>query len=101
MADSLEPVEAPQETENVVIMEYSPFANYILKAVTILLPEEDVVPPALASAMEDRSNQECIKKFMSDPQIQALYIQRSCSKGKLSWVTSPKIYNISLLPLAL
>lgn len=82
MGDSLETTEQTTDAHNVVIMDYSAFANYIVKAVTILLPEEDVVPPALTNAMDDRGNQECIKKFMSDPQIQALYIQRSCSKGK-------------------
>lgn len=70
------------DTESVAIMDYDGFTNYIRKAVTILLPEEDVVPVPLNAALDDPSNQECIRKFLSDPQTQALYIQRSCFKGK-------------------
>lgn len=83
MNDSLEIQDTSVETQNVSIVDYGAFANYIRKAATILLPEEDAVPPALNIALEDKANQDCIKKFLSDSQVQALYIQRSCSKGKL------------------
>jgi len=83
MADSLETADGTVEVQNVAIVEYGAFANYLRKAVTILLPEEDAVPPALNCALEDRANQDCIRKFLSDSQVNALYIQRSCSKGKI------------------
>lgn len=83
MGDSLEPAGDPSvEAQNVAIVEFGAFANYLRKAATILLPEEDAVPPALNVALEDRGNQECIAKFLSDPQVPALYVQRSCTKGK-------------------
>ncbi|XP_055846761.1 dynein heavy chain, cytoplasmic isoform X3 [Episyrphus balteatus] len=82
MGDSLENTEAPVDNVSVTIVDYGAFANYIRKAVTILLPEEDVVPPALNVALEDTNNQDCIKKFLSDPQVQALYIQRNCLKDE-------------------
>lgn len=81
MGDSLEGSENTSDAQNVAIVEFSAFANYIRKAVTILLPEEDIVPPALNAALEDRNNQDCIQKFLSDPQVTTLYIQRSSSKG--------------------
>lgn len=89
MGDSLEatvgsmgsdPPPSVVDAESVSIMDYDGFTNYIRKAVTILLPEEDVVPVPLNAALDDSSNQECIRKFLSDPQTQALYIQRSCFK---------------------
>lgn len=80
MGDSLEP--ATDAAQNVAIVEFGAFANYLRKAATILLPEEDAVPPALNVALEDRGNQECISKFLSDAQVPALYVQRSCTKGK-------------------
>ncbi|XP_005182290.1 dynein heavy chain, cytoplasmic isoform X3 [Musca domestica] len=81
MGDSLEnPDTSVEAVQNVTIVDYGAFANYIRKAVTILLPEEDVVPPALNVALEDPDNQDKIKKFLSDPQVQALYIQRNCLK---------------------
>lgn len=84
MGDSLENQDTSVETQNVAVVDYGEFANYILKAASILLPEEDIhaVPPALAAALEEKVNQDCIRKFLSDPQIPALYVQRSCSKGK-------------------
>ncbi|XP_038118676.1 dynein heavy chain, cytoplasmic isoform X2 [Culex quinquefasciatus] len=68
------------DAESVAIMDYDGFTNYIRKAVTILLPEEDVVPVPLNAALDEPDNQECIRKFLADPQTQALYIQRSCFK---------------------
>lgn len=83
MGDSLEPAgDVSVDAQNVAIVEFGAFANYLRKAATILLPEEDAVPPALNVALEDRGNQDCISKFLSDPQVPALYIQRSCTKGK-------------------
>lgn len=82
MGDSLENPDSSVETQNVQIVDYGEFANYIRKAATILLPEEDATAPALNVALEDKNNQDCIKKFLSDPQIPALYVQRNSSKGK-------------------
>lgn len=78
---SMEQTDSSVEAQNVAIVDYAEFANYIRKAATILLPEEDVTAPALNVALDDRVNQDCIKKFLSDSQIQALYIQRTSSKG--------------------
>lgn len=81
MGDSLEAT-ADSDAQTLAIVDYGAFTNYLRKAATILLPEEDAVPPALNVALEDRGNQDCIKKFLSDPQVPALYIQRSCTKGE-------------------
>jgi dynein heavy chain 1 len=83
MGDSLEGGgEGPPVTENVAVVEYTTFANYLKKAVTILLPEDDDgIPPALSAALNDRNNQDCIQKFLSDPQVSCLLIQRASSKG--------------------
>lgn len=83
MGDSLEGSENSPDSQNVAIVDFTAFANYIRKAVTILLPEEDIVPPALNAALEDRNNQECIRKFLGDPQVSTLYLQRSSSKGRI------------------
>lgn len=88
MGDSLENTDTSVETQNVAIVDYGEFANYIRKAATILLPEEDATAPDLNAVLDDKVNQDCIKKFLSDPQVQALYIQRICTKGKqLQFVT--------------
>lgn len=81
MGDSLEGSENTSDAQNVAIVDFPAFANYIRKAVTVLLPEEDIVPPALNAALDDRNNQECIRKFLGDSQVSTLFIQRSSSKG--------------------
>jgi len=84
MGDSLEnPDTSVDPVVNLSIANYDAFANYLRKAVTILLPEEDVVPASLNNALDDPVNQETIRKFLSDPQVQALYVQRNCIKGKI------------------
>lgn len=81
MGDSLENTEAAGDTQNIAIVDFQQFANYVTKAVTILLPESDSVDAPYSLQLNERSNQECIKKFLSDPQVPALYIQRSNNKG--------------------
>ncbi|XP_055383630.1 dynein heavy chain, cytoplasmic isoform X2 [Condylostylus longicornis] len=80
MGDSLDNTEHSNDSLNATVVDYAAFANHLRKAVSVLLPEEDFIPPALNVALEDSTNQECIKKFISDPQIQALFVQRSCLK---------------------
>ena len=84
MGDSLEGSENTSETQTVGVVDYTAFANFLRKAVTVLLPEDDghLEPPALNATLDDKSNQECIKKFLSDPQISILFVQRASSKGK-------------------
>lgn len=84
MGDSLDGSGEPSpESQNVAIVEYPTFASYLRKAVTVLLPDEDVVPPAFSLALDDRYNQDCIRKFLGDSQVSSLYVQRSSSKGKV------------------
>lgn len=79
MGDSLDGSENSPEA-NAVVVDFLDFANYLRRAATVLLPEDDVVPPALNAALEDKLNQECIRKFITDPQVSALYVQRFSSK---------------------
>lgn len=84
MGDSLEGADANQgeEEHSVAVLEFPVFANYIRKVVTVHLEDDDIIPGSLNAALEDRSNQDCIKKFISDPQVSSLLIERSLSKGK-------------------
>lgn len=83
MGDSLDGSENTPEAQNVVVVDFQDFANYLRRAATVLLPEDDIVPPTLTAALDDKVNQDCIKKFISDPQVSSLYIQRFSLKGKL------------------
>lgn len=85
MGDSLESSEASAEPQNVAVVDFTDFSNFVLKAATVLLPEEEgqAEPANLVAALDDKVNQECIRKFIGDPQVATLYIQRSSSKGGL------------------
>ncbi|CAH1637358.1 unnamed protein product [Spodoptera littoralis] len=80
MGDSLDGSENSPESQNVVVVDFQDFANYLRRAATVLLPEDDIVPPALNAALDDKVNQDCIRKFFSDPQVSSLYVQRFSSK---------------------
>nr|XP_023015169.1 nuclear pore complex protein Nup160 homolog [Leptinotarsa decemlineata] len=82
MGDSLEGTESSSETQNVALVDFTAFTNFILKAATVLLPEDDgqAEPTNLVTALDDKVNQEYIRKFISDPQVTTLYIQRNSSK---------------------
>lgn len=81
MGDSLDGSENATEAQNVVVVDFQDFANYLRKAATVLLPEDDIVPPALNAALDDKVYQDCIKKFISDPQVSSLFVQRFSLKG--------------------
>lgn len=85
MGDSLENIEQPIDTQqNVSIVDYKAFSNYLRKCVNLFFDDEEFNSSKLEEALdENRANQECIKKFLSDPQVQTLYIQKSSSKEKL------------------
>lgn len=87
MGDSLENNDSSLEpTQNVAIVDYKAFANFIRKAITILLTDDDENISILELALdENRQNQECIKKFLSDPQVPTLHIQKNYIKGKFQF----------------
>lgn len=85
MGDSLETIDQsidPQQ-EIVAVVDHKAFCNYLRKAILVLFDDEELNSSKLEEALdENRSNQECIKKFLSDSQVQTLYIQKSSTKGK-------------------
>ena len=86
MGDSLENIDQSidNQQQTVAIVDHKAFCNYLRKAILVLFDDEEVNSSKLEEALdENRSNQECIKKFLSDPQVQTLYIQKSSTKGKL------------------
>ncbi|XP_060529688.1 dynein heavy chain, cytoplasmic isoform X3 [Cylas formicarius] len=84
MGDSLDGSENPPENQNVAVVDFTAFINFVLKAATVLLPDDDsqAEPKTLVAALDDKINQEYIKKFISDPQVTTLYIQRNSSKDE-------------------
>lgn len=82
MGDSLDGTGEPTpESQNIAAVDYTLFANYLRKIAPILAPEEDAAQSSFIYALDDKSNQEYVRKFIADPQVWALCIQRSSTKG--------------------
>lgn len=87
MGDSLETIDQSIDTQIVSIVDHKAFCNYLRKAILVLFDDEELNSSKLEEALDDnRANQECIKKFLSDSQVQTLYIQKSSTKGKRYFV---------------
>ncbi|KAL7038933.1 hypothetical protein ACKWTF_009751 [Chironomus riparius] len=83
MGDSLETIDQSidNQQQNISIVDYKAFSNYLRKCVNLFFDDEEFNSSKLEEALdENKANQECIKKFLSDPQVQTLYIQKSSNK---------------------
>ena len=80
MADNSDSDSAPPPPPQAVI-EVSAFANYLQRVVPVLLENADDTPQELFMALKDKQSIECMKKFISDPQIPCLLVQRLTTKG--------------------
>ena len=67
----------------VALADVNNFLKYLRRAVPICLEEDAVSSPAFEAALGDKAHQESIRKFISDPQTRAIFIQRSSTKGML------------------
>ena len=77
------------------VIEVSVFANYLRRVVPVLLEEADDTPAALVAALKDKNAIDCMKKFLSDPQVPVLFVQRVSSKGAVLYISSPLKYSVS------
>lgn len=86
MGDSLENIDQSIDStqQNISIVDHKAFSNYLRKCVNLFFDDEEINAAKLEEALdENKANQECIKKFLSDSQVQTLYIQKSSFKGKV------------------
>ena len=70
-----------QAQVQVALADVNNFLKYLRKAVPICLEEDVVTSQAFETALGDKLHQEAIRKFISDPQTRAIFIQRSSTKG--------------------
>ncbi|XP_022254854.1 cytoplasmic dynein 1 heavy chain 1-like [Limulus polyphemus] len=72
----------PPVPQAVTVVELPILVKYIKRVVPVLLEDDDIIHPALETSLLEKINQECMKKFIADPQVRALFIQRSSSKDE-------------------
>ncbi len=80
MADSAETEPAGETTQ--ALMEVCTFANYLRRVVPVLLEDVEDTPVGLVTTLKDKTSADLMKKFISDPQLPVLLIQRTTTKGK-------------------
>ncbi|GAA48761.1 dynein heavy chain 1 cytosolic, partial [Clonorchis sinensis] len=60
----------------------SALSQYLFKAVSCILEDDDDGAVVLRSVLEDPTGRDAIKKFISDPQIHSLIVQKLSNKGE-------------------
>lgn len=63
------------------VADVSVLQKHIRKLVPLLLEDGGEVPGSLETALEEKSSVEQMKKFLSDPQIYTVLVERSTLKG--------------------
>lgn len=63
------------------VADASVLQKHIRKLVPLLLEDGGDAPAALESALEEKSALEQMRKFLSDPQIHSILVERSALKG--------------------
>jgi len=63
------------------VVDSTVFAEYLCRIVPVLLEDRESASATLKTALVEKQSAESIKKFLSDPQVAVLLIQRSSTKG--------------------
>ncbi|KAH8028136.1 hypothetical protein HPB51_013183 [Rhipicephalus microplus] len=79
-AEGAAPPVAP--SEDVELADVGSLVKYLRRVVPVLLEEDEVLHPSLDTALGDKANLEVLRKFIADPQVKTLLVQRSSSKGE-------------------
>lgn len=84
MSESLEPGgdSIPPVEQNIAqAADVSVLVKYLKNVIPALLEEDNSLHRSLKALLDDSGQQEKLKKFISDPQVKSLLIQRTSAKG--------------------
>jgi len=81
MADPVDSESPVQQAQTVAVSDVGKFAGYLRRAVPVLLEDAEDTPEAFAAALDERPVVDTMKRFLSDPQVPVLLIQRLSVKG--------------------
>lgn len=83
MADTSETeAQSVPAAQSQAVMDQSVLGNYIRRIVPVNLEDSDDTPAALVTCLKEKATMDAMKKFISDPQVACLLIQRQAAKGK-------------------
>jgi len=81
MADSGDSEASVQQAQTVAVSDVSKFAGYLRRAVPVLLEDAEDTPEVFAASLGERAVVDCMKRFLADPQVPVLLVQRLSVKG--------------------
>ena len=68
-------------SNNVVVADINAFTKYLKQVIPVLLDSSDVNNVEFDKIFNEKSSVECIKKFIGDPQVHSLIIQKFLTNG--------------------
>lgn len=71
------------------IADHTAFINYLKQFIPAILDANSTSTIEFEKCLNEKSSTECIKKFLGDPQVRTLIIQRFYTKGKLHLLINP------------
>jgi hypothetical protein len=81
-ATSLTSMQQTQQQQVATIADFNSFIQYLKQFVPILLDADYHSIGEFDKCLNEKTSVDAIKKFMSDPQIRSLMIQKLVTKGK-------------------
>jgi len=81
MADTGDVEPSVQQAQTVAISDVGKFAGYLRRAVPVLLEDAEDTPEAFSAVLDERAVVDCMKRFLADPQVPVLLVQRLSAKG--------------------
>ena len=81
------------------VADTSVLQKHIRKLVPLLLEDGGEAPASLETALEEKSSVEQMKKFLSDPQINSILVERTCLKGWSPIYIKYKLYTAQNEPV--
>jgi len=84
MADSGDSEAPVPEAQTVAVSDVGKFAGYLRRAVPVLLEDAEDTPEAFAAALDERAVVDTMRRFLADPQVPVLLVQRLSVKGSIN-----------------
>jgi len=81
MAEAGDGEASDHPAQTVAVSDVGKFVVYLRRAVPMLLEDAEDTPEAFAAALDERAVVDCMRRFLGDPQVPVLLVQRHSAKG--------------------
>ena len=81
MADAGDGKASDHPAQTVAVSDLGKFVVYLRRAVPMLLEDAKDTPEAFAAALDERAAVDCMRRFLGDPKVPVMFVQRHSAKG--------------------